>query len=52
MRHKFTITPRGKRTKYYTCQRCGITIGATSIKEANRYYPECKAALAKAEGRS
>ncbi len=35
MKHNWAVTPRGKKTKYYTCQVCSMQIVATSKKEAD-----------------
>lgn len=41
MKHKWIVTPRGKKTKYFTCERCGLKIYTFSFKDANKYYPIC-----------
>ncbi len=41
MKHKWEIIPRGKKTKYYICERCGLKISAFLLKDANKYEPNC-----------
>jgi len=41
MKHKWKIKPRGKITKYYICQRCGLRAVSTSLKRADEMYGEC-----------
>ena len=41
MKHKWKIKPRGKKTKYYICERCDVKVTATSLKKANEYEPSC-----------
>lgn len=41
MKHKWKIKPRGEKTKYYICERCKLTIVATSIKQANELSSFC-----------
>lgn len=41
MKHKWKSTPRGRKTKYYTCQRCGLRLISTSIKEADKTEVGC-----------
>ncbi len=38
MNHKWVITPRGRKTKYYTCSVCGLVTNGTSLKQVNRSY--------------
>ncbi len=42
MKHKWQITPRGHKTKYYTCERCNARVAATSRKEADVFFHRCK----------
>jgi hypothetical protein len=37
MKHKFKIEPRGKKSKYYICERCGLRLVGTSLKEIKEY---------------
>ena len=42
MKHKWIITPRGKETKYYDCQRCEVRVVACSRKDADSYSISCE----------
>ncbi len=42
MKHKWTIVPRGKVTKYYICERCDVGVVAISRKEADAFFAKCK----------
>lgn len=42
MKHKWSISPRGKKTKYYTCTKCGTKITASSLKMADELDSDCK----------
>jgi hypothetical protein len=44
MKHKWKITPRGKKSKYYDCLRCGLHTYGWSLKEVNKEYPKCEKA--------
>lgn len=37
MKHDFEIKPRGKKTKYYICRRCGLKLVGTSKSEILDY---------------
>ena len=40
MKHaaKFDIRPRGRKTKYYTCQQCGFVCSGWSLKDAREQH--------------
>lgn len=40
-KHHWTITKRGRKTKYYNCLNCGALGVATSLKQINSRYPRC-----------
>ena len=42
MKHKWVIEPRGKKTKYYICSRCGTVETAVNLKEADIYGGKCQ----------
>lgn len=42
MKHIWEITPRGRKTKYYTCTDCGVKIASTSKKTADWCTPPCR----------
>lgn len=42
MKHKWIITPRGRRSKYYDCVRCKEHIVAFSKKGADSVSGECQ----------
>jgi hypothetical protein len=37
-RAKFEITPRGRKTKYYTCMVCGFRCWAFSVRDAHNQH--------------
>uniref|UniRef100_A0A6M3J708 Uncharacterized protein n=1 Tax=viral metagenome TaxID=1070528 RepID=A0A6M3J708_9ZZZZ len=41
MKHKWIISPRGKKTKYYTCIRCQEVEVSFSRKRVDKYNPKC-----------
>lgn len=41
MKHKWKITPHGKKTNYYTCEICGLRLKATSTEKANETEWSC-----------
>jgi len=41
MKHKWIIKPRGKKTKYYICARCGERAVGSSIKGVNEIWTNC-----------
>ncbi len=42
MKHKWDIKPRGKKTRYYVCQRCEVRVVACSRREADTYGVSCE----------
>ena len=47
VKHKWKITPRGKKTKNYDCELCGEHAVATSKKEADETSGSCEGYLKK-----
>ena len=41
MKHKWKIEPRGKKTKYYICERCNLKVVGWNLKEVNEDNPNC-----------
>ena len=42
MKHKWKIEPRGRKTRYYTCVRCGERVVSMSRKFADTLGGQCK----------
>ncbi len=49
IKHKWKISPRGRKSKYYDCINCGEHIVAGNKKEADEYGKECEAHIKKWE---
>ncbi len=41
MKHRWSIKPRGKITKYYYCSQCGVMVVETSREKTDQIYPNC-----------